>query len=72
MDGKRQLAFAIVKHLKNEVSSGGHDDDTSESLEGIGRQFVALFFGSPIATYLPLLLLLQTFSIHSRTLISRK
>ena len=35
MDGKRQLAFAIVKHLKNEVSSGGHDDDTSESLEGI-------------------------------------
>lgn len=40
MDGKRQLAFAIVKHLKNEVSSGGHDDDTSESLEGINMTYV--------------------------------
>ena len=34
MAAKRQLAFSIIKHLKNESASGEHDEDISESLEG--------------------------------------
>ena len=35
MDNKQRLAYAIVKYLKDESSTGKYSEDVTESLEGI-------------------------------------
>ena len=35
MDNKKRLAYAMVKYLKNEASSGQYSSEAEESLEGI-------------------------------------